>query len=99
MSRYAIRRSIGSKSQRIGHNITNARLAAGSLGGETYHEKYEKWDKLEAKICRIPRIWNIRVIELTSNTITFKAYYSDGRNLMECYEKEYEEKDIFTWTF
>lgn len=99
MSRYMVKQSRGSKSQRIGNAITMARIRKHLFGGETYHDKYEKWDKLEAKICRIPRIWNIKVIELTSNTITFKAYYSDGRNLMECYEKEYEEKDIFTWTF
>lgn len=73
----AVKRTRGNKSQRIGNTMTNARIKYGLLGGQDYYNQYEKWDKLEARICRIPRIFNIEVIELTNDEIKFYAICSD----------------------
>lgn len=88
MSRYAVKQTRGNKAQRIGAGITNAKIKYHLFGGNTYYEKYERWDKLEARICRIPRIFTIEVIELTNEYIRFIAICSDEFYL-EANKKEY----------
>ena len=77
MSRYAVSHTRGNKAQRVGYRLTMARCQNGLLGGNNYYEKYERWEKLEKKICRIPRLFNIEIIELTNTYIKFIAICSD----------------------
>lgn len=82
----AVQHTRGNRSQRVGNQIINARLKNGLMVCD--YQTNKKFEKLEEKICRIPRLFTIEIISLTIDKIEFIAICSDEYYL-EASKKHY----------